>query len=72
VIVFNAAGNEALVDLRRLYRPPNGAGLSEPESGRREVVGGWLLPAAPAGSVIEGHADPIDNLLNDRVSLDTP
>jgi hypothetical protein len=26
----------------------------------------------PAGPVIEGHADPIDHLLNDRVSLDTP
>jgi ABC-type uncharacterized transport system substrate-binding protein len=26
----------------------------------------------PAGPVIEGHADPIDDLLNDRVSLDTP
>ena len=31
-----------------------------------------LPPAAPAGPVIEGHADPIDDLLNDRVSLDTP
>ena len=26
----------------------------------------------PAGPVIEGHADPIDHLLNDRVFLDTP
>jgi hypothetical protein len=26
----------------------------------------------PVGPVIEGHADPIDDLLNDRVSLDTP
>jgi hypothetical protein len=25
-----------------------------------------------SGPVIEGHADPIDDLLNDRVSLDTP
>jgi hypothetical protein len=26
----------------------------------------------PAGPVIEGHADSIDDLLNDRVSLNTP
>jgi hypothetical protein len=26
----------------------------------------------PAGPVIEGRADSIDDLLNDRVSLDTP
>ena len=67
--------NEALVDLRRLYRPPKGAGLSEP--GSRGAERSWradlvLLPAAPAGPVIEGHADPIDDLLNDQVSLDTP
>ena len=33
---------------------------------------GLYREGQPAGPVIEGHADPIDHLLNDRVSLDTP
>jgi hypothetical protein len=54
---------EEAVDVRRRrVNPDRGAEKS------------WLVlpPAAPAGPVIEGHADPIDDLLNDRVSLDTP
>jgi hypothetical protein len=35
-------------------------------------VQGVIALRQPAGPVIEGHADPIDDLLNGRVSLDTP
>ena len=57
---------EEAVDVRRRrVNPDRGA---EKSWGADSV----LPPAAPAGPVIEGHADLIDDLLNDRVSLDTP
>ena len=72
-------------DIRRERYAQCGGRLGRPIEHSSAVVGTPILyglhrrhariyfrEGQPAGPVIEGHADPIDDLLNDRVSLDTP